>query len=110
MNIYDLAAERLRGHWIKGTLDDDDGNVCSLGALQVVTGGLTSPDYYASAERLSKIVVDGYPDRLTYDDDDEQMGLHPVAQFNDHPDTTEEDVLLAFKQASYEYDEAHKSV
>lgn len=95
--IFDRAADRLRGRWMKGDLADDDGNVCTVGALLAV--GLDAALVWEARQLLWVIVARDYPDRC------EGAFIEGTADFNDHPDTTEEDVLLSLKKASVEWSE-----
>jgi hypothetical protein len=83
------AREIVRTSWHKGGLYDGRGNVCAIGAIrQGITGKptitLMSPEFYRvlSAEEA---VVAKLP-----------AGYGSIAEFNDAPSTTHQDVLNLF--------------
>lgn len=101
MNIIDRAASNLKGHWYQGGMYDGEGNACAVGHL--VSVGF-SHDSYRDAVRIShRVAAEQFPDRLNH-------GNPLIAKsgalivVNDHPDTTEEDVLKIFEKASIEFD------
>lgn len=78
--------------WIKDSLgfpEDPDGPVCLLGAFARVSSrseGLTT---------LNKVIGEQFPERLP-----QPTGWYSVVPtFNDHPDTTLDDVILCCEKA-----------
>ncbi len=122
MNPIREALNALPGHWQKGSLNDNKGNHCGLGHMHNALGGSdgylpmvfddSAPEYKLSrdlrieAERLrgimDEVAVEQYPDRV---------GLSPLAysskfaEFNDHPDTTEDEVVAVMEKAAIRLDE-----
>lgn len=96
MNVIDRAADRLRGHWCKGKLRDNNGNVCMVGALKAVTEtpdhDLISDHALPAIQAIEHVIATEY-------------GNYGLPSFNDLDWTTEEDVLLVFKKASALLDE-----
>lgn len=84
----EVLAER---GWTKGTLEDANG-VCIIGAcLHAYRFFELSP--------IRDVVEEQYPERV------KRPGFSPVAAFNDHPDTTLEDVILVLEKAAARFDE-----
>ena len=111
MNQFDKAKEyiRLYGHnkngfygRSSGSRDIENPSACIFGALAKANdlredygNALVSP----AAEILSKIASEQFPDRM---DNRLIMPMNhgPAVSFNDHPDTTPEDVFLVLEKAS----------
>lgn len=99
MNIFEKAAEVLMkdGHCKDVTLDED-GSRCAIGALMKANNweeGYMDAASDAAAElyrRGAFVPLAGKTD----------PSLHPLAQWNDAPATTGEDVILLFKELSAE--------
>lgn len=98
--LLDGAREYIEGHgWHQGDYFGEDGSVCALGALGAARG-LTTDDLlmeaYGNGDSLAGPALDALvaasPAATPYD-------LHV---WNDDPNTTKEDVLLAFKRAAEE--------
>lgn len=87
MNVIDQAAERLRGHWMQGRYNDENGNMCLLGAMNWYHKQFAPACGFIVHELRAIGYIDG------------------IADFNDDPSTTEEDVLLLMKRASARLDE-----
>lgn len=84
--------------WHKGDLVGKDGSVCIIGAIQHCGHfNELADELDVLDERIQPAVEKLFPDRF-------KPGrlLHPVAKFNDHPDTTREDVMLVLKHAKGE--------
>ena len=69
---------------------------CALVAVSAVS---SSPEWDC-ASRLGRVIWEQYPDRV-WDNDDDMA----VAHFNDHPDTTFDDVRTVFEKAAVRWDE-----
>lgn len=97
----------LPGHWLQGELDDEKGNRCGLGWLCEAYGlkrsnvGQGGPLYTADIELMNIAAEDKFPDRIV----DDQMV--PFATFNDHPRTTESDVVAVMDLAADRWDVEH---
>lgn len=102
-NPIEQAKVRLAGgsKWLKGDIGDyyGTGDVCVMGAIpmhgDLLCGAL------AADEILKDVVLEQYPDRMT------EGSKHPVAKFNDHPDTVWSDVERVLEKASVKWDEVH---
>lgn len=102
MNIIEKAIASLPGHWIKGHLEIGDSH-CAIGHLAKAARDSILPvplEHLTTAlASMSAVVLEQYPDRL------EGSDLGPIAQFNDHPDTTETEVLAVMEKASVKFNE-----
>lgn len=100
MNIYAKAADILmeKGH-CKGTLEDENGAHCAIGALRAAARwGETGEwrrqlDYGMAQLKAEQRLGDNVPG---------DEALAPLARWNDAPDTTAEDVILLFKELAQE--------
>lgn len=95
MNPIREAMNNLSGHWYKGGLSDGNGNNCGLGHVLRVSGST----YDAARCIMNNVAYEQYPDRSNFDN------LKGFASFNDHPDTTEEEVLAVMEKAAIKWDE-----
>ena len=104
--VDDLKAARaeVEKGWCKRTFGDSEGNVCTRGAVNTAVSGdpfalyaavvepATMDDWWerqaAACEQLRKHIP---PAAVT--------GLEPIAEFNDAPTTTKQDVLNLFDKA-----------
>lgn len=101
---------RNRG-WTKQTFEDHCGRVCMSGALNVVHRGRTgrfigvldgvsnvsdSASLASDRAALETAIRELFPGRSPY---------YNIARFNDHPDTTEEDVDRVFARVFESRDE-----
>jgi len=94
--------------WTKGHLEAEDGSVCALGAMWFGCSVhvLPDPNIEMGVNILNEVVIEQWPDRAT------SAELHPrnlleTAQFNDHPDTTLDDVLATFDKAAVRWEEIY---
>ncbi len=89
---------RERGLTKRKLCDRETGRVCARGALfdstpETVWGSLMSDDHHAAADRLlSAVALEQYPDRTG-------VTGWAIVDFNNHPDTTQEDVERVFEKA-----------
>lgn len=67
--------------------NDETGSVCAIRACVEVEARATSI--------LDKIAIEQYPDRVKAN----SVNLRPIAQLNDHPDTTLDDIRMVFEKA-----------
>jgi hypothetical protein len=94
MTLERKAIEVLQNRGLaKGILEDGEGRMCAIGALSfALCGDARSPLCYWNPElwevacRASRIANEQYPERRP------ASGYFSLAAFNDHPDTTQEDV------------------
>jgi hypothetical protein len=100
------AAEviRVRGH-CKNTLQDRNGHVCLVGALMDVLGdrcGVFWSEGLADVEPvLMAVVTEQYPDRSVV----KYGGGHNYVAFNNHPDTTPDEVIAVLEKAAARLEE-----
>lgn len=97
------ACKRLPGHWYKGGLGDNRGNLCGIGHLREV---LFETDQYGdywneTVNLMNSTAGELFPDRAVF-----EPGEYPsFAVFNDHKDTTEEEVLSVMEKAAIKLEE-----
>ena len=108
MNPADIlrnAAAYIQKHgWIQGALDNDEGEVCALGAICAVTDRLlrSQPDYcWEEVEGLVRTAR--FALQLHIGCDLNHFGIG-IPSWNDDPHTTAEDVILAMKHAAADYE------
>lgn len=103
MNPIRQAVQNLPGHWIKGAYNDARGNHCGIGHMFVITEG-THFEYRNKAYvMMGQAARDKFPDRaMSYDGSPEHFPA-----FNDHPDTTEQDVVAVMNLAADRWDVEH---
>lgn len=101
MNPIREAIKTLPGNWIKGTMSDNDGNHCGLGHLACALR-----DYEdkfrplrinirgIALSAMHTVACEQYPER----------GENFV-DFNDHPSTTEAEVIAVMEKAAVRFDE-----
>jgi hypothetical protein len=87
---------RLRQRWIKYRMRDDEGGVCLLGACAVAGDGIVS-EVNPMVLAMVPVIKEQFADRLQATN--YLTPLHLIADFNDHPNTTEDDVLLVAEKA-----------
>ncbi len=101
-NVIRKAMSNLPGHWHQGAYTDDNGNYCGFGHIgQALDEAEELEEYERQAmySTLHAVAKEQYPERT---------GKRPVTLltgfpcFNDHPDTTEEDVLRIMDKAAVE--------
>lgn len=99
---WDAVIDELNTNWCKGSLGlphAQNGPVCLRGAVMRVTG-LTQGDVVRVIEEtyLDPILVEQFPDRAVVLN---TPGVEPVwvPRFNDHEDTTLDDVILVCEKA-----------
>jgi hypothetical protein len=112
MNPISEAAKNLPGRWHKGDLHSGE-NSCGLGHLINAVVGEEHADWQdlhlkraveefnKANSMMVKVAVEQYPDRTI------GVGAYPqsFASFNDHPDTTESDVVAVMEKAAVKWDE-----
>lgn len=120
-NPYRKAIEVLaeRGH-AKHELEEDDGTVCALGALSCALTGSARGAVYtelASSSQpgphhgyvvpLADVILEQFPDRVLEGLASHRPTFQPavVANFNDHPLTTVDEVVLVLEKAAVRQDE-----
>lgn len=113
MNVIARAMNRLPGHWFKGYYEEN-GNLCGLGAVRhelaiefgyedLYDGNIDcSTIYNTSVKILDKVAAEQFPERMPEDDQ-----LCKFVAFNDHSETTLEEVLGVFEKAAVLMDESN---
>lgn len=96
--------------WCKGSMELEDGKVCLLGAARAAS--ITEhghPLWHGNStiDRLNKVILEQYPDRTHYDESDLNNDIGPYSYdnlwiFNDHEETTYEDVQRVLEKAAVE--------
>jgi hypothetical protein len=102
-----LAVLRERG-LVKGHMQTADGRVCSYGAMSIALVGQADWQSVSKREReaqrgvgkpaqdlLEEVIAEQWPDRVGHAVDN----CWAVVDFNNHPDTTQDDVEKAFEKA-----------
>lgn len=100
------ALGRIRAGWCKGHLTDDDGRVCLTAAIGLGIG-CTDAAIYSTARWsppgrvVMGVIAEQYPERLVG-----YIGAHDhvwtkgsLPGFNDHRDTTKDDVIAVLEKA-----------
>lgn len=107
MNVIREAAARLPGKWHKGSLYGPDDTACGLGhVIKVASENSTDMPKIVFlppeiTDIMNKVALEQYPDRAIRND----VLPHPFAQFNDHDDTTEDEVVAVMEKAAILLDE-----
>jgi len=102
MNIVYRTLDTIKGNWYKGP-QGPGGTKCVMAHL-IDNSDYELKDYAKARDILNDVVIEQFPDR-TYD-----LGIrsyHSVVKFNDHPDTTEDDVVAVLEKAAVKYDELY---
>lgn len=97
--ILRTAAQHVENGWCRGRLQDLNGNVCSLGALQKAADWNASPHYWAATEALAKTYAEQYSDKppnVWLVPDPETMVWH----YNDHVVSGKDAVIAAMEKAA----------
>lgn len=115
MNDFDAAIDYLEEYgWTKHHMFGSDRSACIMGAFEVVVLGNTKESvsiesgvntverngYWNRIDIVTKIVREQFPGR------DKGTGF-TIANFNDHRDTTYDDVIMVLEKASIKWDETH---
>lgn len=99
MNPIAEAVKNLPGHWFQGDFGDWEGNYCGFGHLQNVYIENGQQCDQATFDLLNDVAGELFPDRAAYG------AIFSFPAFNDHVDTTEEDVVAVMEKAAVRYDE-----
>ena len=97
MNPYREAIKVLRRDgWKKYSLGSPGRPVCLTGALRQHTSAMTlgGPVW----DRIDSLIREHFPERIS-------VRAYSMAPFNDHPDTTLDDVILVLEKTAIQYDE-----
>lgn len=93
--------------WHKGGFEAADGGMCMLGANRWVHCGTTSILHpgledatRTDTEAMMAVIVEQFPDRIR-----SNSSIYQVADFNNHKDTTFEDVQRVLEKAAIRTDE-----
>lgn len=110
MNAIREAAARVKGHWAKGYLSHQ-GNACGIGHLHIAAGVLAlvplPPEVREQQKLMGTVALEMFPDRFAPEEQSEfaWVGAPPFAEFNDHPLTTEDEVIAVMEKAAVRWDE-----
>lgn len=100
MNIIRQALAGVQGHWCKDEMRDGYGNYCGLGHVARLTHNSTQDERFeAAAEFMNAAAVDKFPNRAGLD-----SWLSSFANFNDHGETSEADVMAVMELAADRWD------
>lgn len=97
-NVIGKTRDLIETHgWCQGQGMTPDGRMCLARALalasqetdDILMGPAWTPAYVAIHEAATRLYPDRSPDNS-----------HTLVDFNDHPDTTSEDVVLVLKHAA----------
>jgi hypothetical protein len=95
--MFDRAAQRLKKYgWTQGTYGGVAGPNCLLGALSQLQADALI------VSGLAEVIQEQYPDRALIN---VPAGFGVVVDFNDHPDTTLDDILLVLDKAARKAEE-----
>lgn len=106
MNTLAKVVKALPGHWTQGRFNRGDSR-CSIGWIYAIGGipghlpGERLREQCEQVKLLDEIVSEQFPDRVA----DLQASHNATVAFNDHPETTEEDVVAVFEKAAVKWDE-----
>jgi hypothetical protein len=112
-NVIGKAAKNVKGHWFQEAYYDGDGNFCGVGHLakayaeehgldvSEVFGGTFWGEILEIKKVMDKVAGEQYPERAL--DGDSIVPHFPF--FNDHPDTTEDEVIAVMEKAAVRWEE-----
>lgn len=95
-----------RRGWTQGTFTDDAGRHCLQGALHEAYGcqprrpgerTVSQAELAADLRLVNEIIASEYPERV---------GAVGVSRFNDHPDTTIDDIVRVLEKSAVRRDES----
>jgi hypothetical protein len=100
MNVIERAARNLPGRWHKGSLTDNNDNWCGIGHVLVEA---ESVDEATEARKfMDAVASEQFPERAVV----LEGGVKGTfAMFNDHSDTTEDEVVAVMEKAAVLLDE-----
>lgn len=83
--------------WIKGEFHDDQGGSCALGAIEQALSGnsIYIPLYDAAMLRLLTTLKEMHP----------ELTATNIADLNDDPNVTYEDIIAAFEKTALHFEE-----
>lgn len=83
--------------WIKGSFHDDQGGSCALGAIEyALTGNAVFMPYYdAAMAKLLTTLKEMHP----------ELTANNIADLNDDPNVTYEDIIAAFEKTALHFEE-----
>lgn len=107
------AAQLVPGHWYQGGMEDAHGNRCGIGHLYAaIREEPQAPvsDLGLLLSAMNTAAHDKFPDRIgTWVENGVGAAgiMHPFAQFNDHAQTSEADVVAVMELAADRWDVEH---
>ena len=100
MNPIREAIKTLPGRWTKGSMHGDEGS-CGLGHVMNQVRKMDDVRVYSKIRNLmSEVAEEQFPERVRARD-----GRCAFAQFNDHKDTTEGEVIAVMEKSAVRFDE-----
>lgn len=106
MNPFREAAKNLPGHWHKGDYADGQGNYCAAGHVFKAMG-YTDFDICSGAADVRQTTTKPYLDEIfqqvSFEFSNGQTRY--VAEINDDPTTTEDDIVAFLEKAAVRLDE-----
>jgi len=104
MNPISKALEHLPGNWTKGGIDEH-GNTCGLGHVYSfgMEDSIDFSQFRQARDLMEEMARAEYPERVA----DLSPTYLAFAAFNDHPDTTEAQVIAVMEKAATKYDELY---
>ena len=89
----ELAAARVEQGWCQGKMEDGEGGVCLIGGLHAVSASVRTckqvrTGLFVSAMHVRNMAVH------------QAIDFNSMPHWNDRPERTKEDVVLALKQAA----------
>ncbi len=99
-----VALENVPGNWHQGNMFGDEGDsACGLGHVNraALTSGSFMPrsEMNAAYESMAVVAGEQFPERAW------NSQRHTFAAFNDHPDTTEDEVIAVMEKAAIQLEE-----
>src|SRR5690242_4730200 len=111
MNVFDRAVEVLRRDgWTQNVATNEKGEHCLYGALVLASEHDLGTLWWDNLEKFTdRVASELFPDRVTYKSTPKHFCRdHSAgASVNNHWLTTQEDVELILKHASYEWELLH---
>jgi hypothetical protein len=105
MNPIRKAIKTLPGHWHQGSAFGPNNTACGLGHLHraTVKSNLDLNLYCPASKLMSDAAIDKFPERVGG-----EPGPGAFPNFNDHPETTEDEVIAVMELAADRWDLEHE--
>jgi hypothetical protein len=106
MNPIKMAADNLKGHWHKGSSADGTCHYCGIGHLDNALAQLNINSGVSDLYNLlTEVAREQYPERTLEGDYHMKMYGGTFPDFNDHPATTEDEVIAVMEKAAVRLEE-----